>query len=277
MQKNQNCLIVFMVLLIVALPANGFTQNLLNGPQKIVIDIKRNRLLVSNANSGDLIQIDSIGNQTYFIKGADFVDGIEIVDDIIYGVGSNRKIRAYNLKTKQLVLDFTMPGSPSNYLSSVTYDSKGYLFISCPLLNEIYRMSIKNHSFWVFAKNNGLNKPNGILLEKEKNRIVVIDDSPNSKIHAISLADSSVSTLYTTTLNSPDGIIRDRSGNHYIGGYYLKGMFKTDSEFRNDIELFYEGNNIVYPTYDNSNNSILITHYDANTWERVPLGNSQHR
>jgi hypothetical protein len=105
MQKNQNCLIVFMVLLIVALPANGFTQNLLNGPQKIVIDIKRNILLVSNANSGDLIQIDSIGKQTYFINGE----------------------------------------------------------------------------------------------------------------------------------------------------------------------------NIVYPTYDNRNNSILITHYDANTWERVPLGNSQHR
>lgn len=277
MQKNQNRPIVFIVLLILLLPANGFTQNLLNGPQKIVIDIKRNRLLVSNANSGDLIQIDSVGNQTYFIKGADFIDGIEIVDDIVFGIGSNRKIKAYNLKTKQLVLDFTLPGLPSNYLSSITSDSTGYLFISCPLLNEIYRMNIENHFFWVFAKDNGLNKPNGILLEKEKNRIVVIDDSPNSKIHAISLADSSVSTLYTTSFNSPDGIIRDKSGNHYIGGYYLKGMFKTDSEFHNDIELFLKGDNIVYPTYDTRNNSILITHYDANTWERVPLGNSQHR
>lgn len=265
---------VLLVLLILILPANGYTQNLLNGPQKIVIDIKRNRLLVSNANSGDLIQIDSIGNQTYFVQGADFVDGIEIVGDTIYGIGNNRKIKAYNLETKQLVLDFTLPGSPSNYLSSITYDSIGHLFISCPLLNEIYRMNIDNLSYWVFAKDNGLNKPNGILLEKEKNRVVVIDDSPNSKIHAINLSDSTVSTLYTSALNSPDGIIRDKYGNHYIGGYYLQGMFQTDSEFKKVIELIYKGSTIVYPTYDEKNHSILITHYDSNTWERVPLKNN---
>ncbi len=262
---------ILIVLLIILLPASGYAQNLLNGPQKIVIDTKRNRLLVSNYNSGDIIQIDSIGNQTYFVQGADFIDGLEIVGDTIYGIGSNRNIKAYNLETKQLVLDFTLPGSPSNYLSSITSDSMGHLFISCPLLNEIYRMNIDNLSYWVFAKDNGLNKPNGILLEKEKNRIVIIDDSPNSKIHAISLADSSVSTLCITSFNSPDGIIRDKFGNHYIGGYYLQGMFKTNSEFSEVIELFFKGDNIVYPTYDERDHSILVTHYDTNTWERVPL------
>ncbi len=275
MRKNKikNSLVGLIVLLILIIPVNGYTQNLLSGPQKIAIDYKRNRLLVSNANSGDLIQIDSIGNQTYFVQGADFIDGMEIIGDTVYGIGSNRKIRAYNLVTKQLVLDITLPGSPSNYLSSITSDSTGHLFISCPLLNEIYRMRISNHSSWIFAKENGLNKPNGILLEKEKNRIVVIDDSPDSKIHAISLVDSSVSTLYSTSLNRPDGIIRDTQGNHYIGGYYLEGMFKIDSEFNQSIELFFGGSNIVYPTYDEKNHAILITHYDANTWERVPLTN----
>jgi DNA-binding beta-propeller fold protein YncE len=251
---------------------NGYAQNLLNGPQKIVVDAKRNRLLVSNFNSGDIIQIDSAGNQTYFIQGADFNDGIEIVGDTIYGVGNNRRIKAYNLVTKQLVFDFTIPGLPSNYLSSITYDSAGHLFISCPLLNEIYRMKIKNLSYWLFAKDNGLNKPNGILLEKEKNRIVVIDDSPNSKIHAINLVDSLVNTLCTTSFNSPDGIIRDKTGNYYIGGYYLQGMYRIDSAF-NRIELFFKGNNIVYPTYEKDNNSIIITHFDANTWERIQLQN----
>lgn len=274
--KRQNLLFLllfFSGLLFSEFPAK--TQNLLNGPQKIVIDKKRNRLLVSNANSGDLIQIDSTGNQSYFVQGADFVDGIEILGDTIYGVGSNRKIKAYNLVNRQLVIDFTIPGAPSNYLSSIASDSTGYLFISCPLLNEIYRMNINSLTYWVFAGGNGLNKPNGILLERDNNRIVVIDDSPDSKIHAISLADSSVTTLCSTSLNSPDGIIRDKSGNYYVGGYYLEGMFKTDAKWSQAMHLFFKGKNIVYPTFDERDNSILVTHYDANTWERIFLNTEQ--
>jgi hypothetical protein len=124
---------------------------------------------VSNANSGDLIQIDRAGNQTYFVQVAYFIDGIAIVGDTVFGVGSKRNIKANNLITKQLVFDFTFPESPSNYLSSITYDSTEHLFISCPLLNEIYRMNTNDLSYWVFAKDNGLDKPNGILLEKQKN------------------------------------------------------------------------------------------------------------
>ena len=274
--KQHNLL--FLLLLLSGLLFSEFpakTQNLLNGPQKIVIDKKRNRMLVSNANSGDLVQIDSTGNQSCFVQGADFVDGIEIIGDTVYGVGSNRKIKAYNLVNRQLVIDFTIPGAPSDYLSSIASDSTGHLFISCPLLNEIYRMNINNLSYWVFAGGNGLNKPNGILLERDNNRIVVIDDSPDSKIHAISLADSTVTTLCSTSLYSPDGIIRDKSGNYYVGGYYLQGMFRIDAEFRQAVQLFYRGNNIVYPTFDERDNSILVTHYDANTWERIFLDTEQ--
>ena len=96
-------------------------QNLLNAPQKIVIDEPRNRLLVSNFNSGALVQIDSAGNQTYFKQSANFVDGLEIVGDTVYGVGSNRYVRAYNLETKELVMELRIPGSAANYLSTSFY------------------------------------------------------------------------------------------------------------------------------------------------------------
>jgi hypothetical protein len=247
-------------------------QNLLNTPQKIVIDEIRNRLLVSNYNTGSIIQIDSSGNQSYFIQGANFIDGLEIVGDTVYGVGKNRKIRAYDLVTKQLVMNLKIKGSSYNYLSSITSDSAGHLFISCPRLNIIYKMRISDQSYWVFAEANGLNGPNGILLEKEKNRIVVIDDSPSpSKVNAISLADSTVSILTTTTFTNPDGIVRDQDGFYYIGGYYLPGIYKINPDFSGEPALFFEGSNMVYPTYNGKNHSLLITYYNQNNWGEIPL------
>ncbi|MFA6402157.1 MAG: hypothetical protein WCX31_11120 [Salinivirgaceae bacterium] len=190
-------------------------QILLNGPQKIVIDVPRNRLLVSNFNDGNLVVIDSAGNQSLFVPNADFIDGLEIVGDTIFGVGSNRFIHAYNLETRKLVWNIKIPGT--SYLSSITSDSAGCLFISCPKLNKIYKLRISDQSYWEFASNNGLKNPNGILLEKEKNRIVTIGDSPSpSLIQTISLSDSSVSTLATTKFSSTDGITRDKFGYHYL-------------------------------------------------------------
>ncbi len=252
-------------------PTISGAQNLLNAPQKIVIDSKRNRLLVSNYNTGDIVQIDSAENQSYFVQGAGFVDGLEIVGDTVYGVGNNRVVRAYNLLTKQLVMNITIAGSGSNYLSSITSDSAGHLFISCPLLNVIYKLRISDRVSWVFT-DSGLNYPNGILLEKSKNRIIVIGDSPPpSLIYAISLSDSTVTTLATTSFNKPDGIVTDAAGNYYVGGYYLPGIYKYDPAFSQSPVLIFAGSNIVYPTYDERDNSLLFTYYNSNSWGRFTL------
>lgn len=266
-------LIVSIILLI---PFIGEAQNLLKNPQKIAIDSKRNRLLVSNGGSGNIVQIDSSGKQSYFVQGANFWDGMEIVGDTIYGAGKSGDLRAYDLVTRQNVMNIPFTGSSANYLSSIVSDSAGHLFISCPRLNIIYKMNISDHSFWIFTKDHGLLFPNGILLEKEKNRIVVIDDSPSpSKIHAISLTDSTaVTTLATTTLTQPDGIVRDNKGWYYIGGYYLPGIYRVDSNFSQPPSLYHPGSHFVYPTYDEVNNSLLLTLYNANSWERFSLNTS---
>jgi hypothetical protein len=266
---------LFLLLLLIFSLGICNAQSLLKGPQKIAIDAKRNRLMVSNYVSGDIVQIDNKGIQSYFQKNAGFIDGIEIIGDVIYGVGRNRKIIGYDLESTRQVLDLSISGDPDKYLSSLCSDSDGHLFISCPDLNEIYHLRLSDQTYWVYAKGNGLNKPNGILLEKEKNRIVVIDDSPSpSLIHAISLTDSTVTTLAETSFDRPDGITRDKLGNYYIGGYYLPGLYKSNSEFNGGFELFFKGNNMVYPTYDPDDNSLLTTYYESDSWIRVPLMSS---
>ena len=145
--KNKLIILGVPILIIFFIPAICEAQNLLRAPQKIVIDEARDRLLVSNFNTGDIVQIDSSGTQSYFVQGANFVDGLEIVGDTVYGVGNNRNVRAYDLVTKQLVMNITLTGSGGNYLSSITSDSSGHLFISCPSLDEIYKLRISDQSW----------------------------------------------------------------------------------------------------------------------------------
>jgi hypothetical protein len=265
--------IISSIVLLVIFSTTLSQAQLLNGPQKVVIDAKRNRLFVSNGNNGALIQIDSAGVQTRFVDTANFVDGLEIVGDTIYGVGDNRILRGYNLVTKQLVLYTRLPGgSNSNYLSSIISDSAGHLLISCPDLNAIYKFRISDRTCWTFAQNGGLNRPNGILLERDNNRLVIIDDSQNSSIiHAISLLDSTVSNLDTNAFDRPDGIVRDKNGFYYVGGYYLTAIYRFKPDFSGTPVPIYSGSHMVYPTYDYSNHTLLVTFYNSNNWARISL------
>lgn len=271
-RRASNYLVVSLILSCFIIATGAHAQNLLNEPQKIVVDVEHDRLLVSNFGDGAIVQIDDKNNQSYFVENAGFVDGLEIVGGTVFGVGHGRKLYAYDLDTRERVLDFHFQGLDPDYLSSVTSDLAGHLFISCPALDTIYKFRIADSSYQVFAQGNGLNRPNGILLEKEKDRIVVIDDSPNSSIiHAISLTDSTVSTLATTHFDRPDGIVRDANGVYYIGGYYLPGLYKINADFSEEPEMIFSGSHMVYPTYDSRDHSLLITYYGSNGWDRVKL------
>jgi len=279
LQKNGNILRYFPGYLLLFIfcfllsPADIIADILLNQPQKIVVDYERNQLLVSNFGNGALVKIDSLGNQAYIDSlNANFIDGLDIVGDIVYGVGNGRTLSGYNLETEEKVLDnFDFPGSA--YLSSVTSDSLGHLFISCPGENAIYKFRLSDQAYWIFAQGDSLNRPNGILLERANDRIIVIDDSPTTSIiHAISLSDSTVSGLMHANFDSPDGIVRDRDGYYYVGGFYLPGLYKIDPAFSQTPELFFPGNQMVYPTYDYLTHSLLVTYYGSNDWDRIFLG-----
>ncbi len=256
----------------------SFAQNYLNQPQKVVIDAPRNRILVSNYATGDIIAIAPDGTQTPFVLDANFVDGMDIVGDTLIGVGNDRHVIAYNLVTKELLYDVILPTETTNdnYLSSVCADSTGNVFISCPGENDIIRFNIKDRTSWSFAKDGGLNRPNGIWLERENNRIVVIDDSPaTSIIHAISLIDSIVTDLDTNNFNRPDGIIRANDGFYYVAGYYLDGIYKISPDFLGEPVNIYHETNMVYPTYNCLNNSIFTADFEQDTIFEIFLDATQ--
>jgi hypothetical protein len=255
-------------------PAICAAQNLLQGPQKIVIDTERNRYIVSNwYGGGDLVSIDSLGNQSYFVENAEMTDGMQIVGDTVYGTGPGYSgtVRGYDLETGIQVMNLDLSGIGVEHLSSFVADSTGILIASERFGTRIVKIDPKTHNYWVFADSSIIDEPNGLLYEPEYNRLLVCLDQPYPPILAINLSDSTVSTLVSTNLGGSDGIEKDSSGDYYITGYDLPGIYKFDSAFSQPPELIFQGNYIVYPTYNQKNNSLLITYFQANTWGEVFL------
>jgi hypothetical protein len=264
-----------LVAMALLLPAACAAQDLLRGPQKIVIDVAHDRLLVSNDSTGDIVAIDSTGHQTYFVQGAGFVDGMEIAGNRVYGVTRARRVKAYDLDSASVAASVAIPGA--GYLSSIVADSSGHLFISCPPKDEIYKLRLSDMAFWTFVGGHVTDAPNGMIFQAAANRLVVIEDRANPVVRAVSLADSAVTPLATLTLGGADGIAQDLNGNYYVTGYYLDGVYKYDEDFSQPPQMIFAGSGIVYPTYDASDNSLLVTCYDTSTWERIPLTASDVR
>jgi len=265
--------IILIILLFAAFLSNA--QNLLNSPQKIVIDTERNRYLVSNFDGGgDLIQIDSLGIQDTFIVNAGMVDGMQIIGDTVYGSAFGGRVIGYDLDSGIQVMNLNLSSAGVQFLSGFVADSAGFLYTSERFGNRIFKIDVKTQTYWVFAIGSGIDQPNGMLYEKTKNRILVCLDKPNPPILAISILDSSVTTVATTTLGGSDGIAKDANGNYYITGYYLHGMYKFDPDFTGSPSMFYKEDYMVYPTYNEKNNSLLVTLYEQNDWLEIPLGSS---
>jgi len=268
---------IHIILFSIAFIVNCWSQNLLNQPQKIVIDAERNRYIVSMwGGGGDLVQIDSLGNQSYFVENAGMVDGMQIVGDTLYGSGPypSGTVRGYNLETGELVMDLDLSGDGVQHLSSFVVDSSGIIYTSERFGTRIFKINPKTREYWVFAEGNGIDKPNGLLYEPENNRLLVCLDQPNPPILAISLTDSTVSTVVSTNLEGSDGIAKDKYGNYYITGFELSGIYKFDPGFNGEPELFFEGDYIIYPTYNEEHHSLLVTYYFQNGWDEVFLENN---
>lgn len=269
-------LTVMIVLLISSFILNA--QNYLNQPQKIVIDEKRNRYLVSNFGSyGILVAIDSADVQSPFVPNAHMIDGMVIVGDSLIGSAGpypTGSVRVYNLITGNLDTTISLSDSGVTHLSSFVADSNGIVYTSERWGDRIFKINPKTGRYWVLAQGNGIDQPNGLLLEPEKNRMLVCLDKYHPPIMSINLSDSTVSTIATTTLAGSDGIEKDIFGNYYITGYELPGVYKFDSTFTQPPELIHSGIKIIYPTYHEKHNSLLITYYSANTWGEILLDNN---
>ncbi len=227
-------------------------QNLLNEPESVVYDSPRNRYLVSNQRDGNIVEIDSSGAMRLFSSALFVARGMQIVGDTLY-VTSGRRFAAFNLLTAQQTVD--IPISGAQFLNDVVL-AAGNLYISDSFANQVFKFNLQTQSVSTFVSS-GLSFPNGLLLDQANNRLLLVSFRSQSPVQAISLADSSVSTVVPTNFTNLDGLAMDRSGYIYVSSFGNGIVVRYSPDFSSGPETISSGHSAPADIFINNDDDIL--------------------
>ncbi len=215
-----------LTLILVAVACHLEAQNL-SGPESMDCDTLTNTWYVGNTVSHQILRRNQNETWESFISGlSNGPHGIEVVGDRLYACAGSQ-IKGYNLSDGAAVFTVT---TSATFLNGITHDDNGYLYATDFSSKRIYKINIATATASVFVPPL-TPKPNGIIFEKSENRLVLVTWGANAKIMAISLADSSVTTLKTTTFSNIDGIAQDKAGRFYVAHWGGNAVHRFGHDF----------------------------------------------
>jgi len=213
------------------------TPNDLKNPESVAYAPKQNVLFVSNVD-GKPDQKDQKG----FISKVSPSNGTIIELNWITGLNAPKGIAISNNNSRLYVSDitdlveididngkimkrFNAPGSV--FLNDVVSDNQGNIYVSDTITNTIYKLDTKakedNKSLQVWLQSPELNGPNGLHVDNNKNRLIVVSlgdmSKPGAGIKVVDLKNKTISSLGKEGTTSPfgglDGIESDATETHY--------------------------------------------------------------
>lgn len=247
--------------------ANG--PNLLKAPESIIYDQAHQRYLLSNYETGSIIQVDGAGKQGILVENMAAIQGLEIVGNVVY-VGARNSVRGFDLETGAMVMNVPVAGVSN--LNDVTADDAGNLYAGDVFGTKIIKVRIKDGSCSVFVDGKGIDHPNGIFFDKTKKRILVCSYRKNSPIQSIDLADATVTTLAETNISECDGIVLDKYGRCYVTSWETLSIYRFDKDFSNPPAVFHA--NACGPadiSYDGVHDALAVPLMKCNSYEIVPV------
>jgi hypothetical protein len=166
-------------------------------------------------------------------------------------------------------MNLVIPGVVN--LNDVTSDTSGNLYVTDVFGHAIVKVRISDQAYWTFAAE-GILSPNGIFFDAENNRLLLCSYRQNSPIQAISLVDSTVSTVMSTSIDLCDGLTKDNFGNYYVTSWRTLAIYRIDDSFTEPPEWMYS--NAGGPadiSYNRRDDILAIPLMNTNSYDLVPI------
>ena len=259
---------LFLVIFILSISSNA--QNLLNGPECVSYDSLHNRYLVSNYNDGNIIAIDSAGNQSYFKQRSGHALGNCIASNTFYTSIGNT-ILGLSLDNPNDTIMY-LPITGTTQMDGMTTDYDSNLYVLASMQAKIYKVNLLTQQYSLFVASGISSRPQDIIFDRKNNRLLVCSWYNNSPIQAVDLNDSTVSTIVVTTTGNCDGLAMDGNGNYYFSTWLNNSVYYYDSTFTNPPALFSSGHNGPSNIcFNNKDNIIAVPNFNSNSVDFIPI------
>ncbi|GEM_PF-4220390 len=261
------------------IPLSGTAQNLLIQNQTIINDKNHNRYLSSNLSSGDIIQIDSNGRQSYFARNTRMDMTMSISGNVVYGGSyADQRLRGYDLETGAQVLNIVVPNTTQ--LLHTAADSSGNIFITEPKWDgqshgQLIQFQISDQTFTTRLSTLPSDVVS-VVFDQKNNRLVTVTKS--GRILGIDLTTYTVTTLATIGFDECYGLTKDKYGAFYVSEPYW--IYRYDPLFAAPPEMVYRSNcyvngvfhgGIMFTDYDVRRNVIILPLQNCSTWDTCSI------
>jgi hypothetical protein len=226
---------VICILITCLLFLRSSAQYYYNAPNASAYNPINSKYLITNQGSGEVLQIDRAGNKTLFAKNLKSPRNIAMhklpIGWTVLVLDSNRMV-IFDTTGNQLGTE-TIAGIQQ--IQDCAYDSIAkILYTTDRVRGCIYKTTFAaaapyapHTTVWV----SNIAKPSAILLQKSKNRLLLVQDTTNSNLIAVSLLDSSVQTLRSLNIKQAMGLAEDAQGNLYIASVGDKYIYQLNKYY----------------------------------------------
>jgi hypothetical protein len=273
---------ITIIIIINLIAGSNSAQNYLNGPECVSYDSLSNRYIVSNWTNGNVIEIDSSGNQSFFTTGLGHAYGNFIKDSTVY-ISNGTSILGLNLfNPLDTIVHIQVPSA--SQMDGITIDDNNNIYAVDVIQALIFKINLLTLNPSIFVT--GLSsRPQDVIFDKKNNRLLTCSWYGNSPIQAISLIDSSVTDLVTTIYGNCDGLAMDEYGNVYFSTWANNSVYFYDSTFTNPptkLSGTYNGPSNI--CFNRKNNIIAVPNFNSNELQLVQIdptlvikGNSEYK
>ncbi len=228
-----------------------------------VSNVGKELLPLEKDNDGFISKLDSNGNviEKKFISNLNAPKGMNSIDDILY-VADIDTIKGFDLNNKKEV--FNLPIKNAVFLNAIEVLDNNTLLVSDTGTGIIHVIDIDNNKYDTFVKlDSKFGGPNGLLLDKNNNRLIVVGYDPAGKskgsVVAIDLNNKKQLAI-TKPLGALDGIVFAKNGDMLVSdwGEDLKGViYRIDKNgnvktikmdfIKGPADMFSDGKNLWIP------------------------------